>query len=394
MNPQSLCEAALDLLADGTPFVLVTMMDQSGSVPRTAGARMLVRPDGGIWGTVGGGRYEAEAISLSKAILRRNKGNAEQPGGECPGAVLEYSLRGVTDMDMICGGSLTLLLQMLPANIRSRELFSAALVAERKHQPFTFISGFTVHEELPAAEPGDFAEGDIPVEKGTACAASIKRFVYLPEDKEIYPDQTGFPEDVVDTADRVRDSAPHHFVHEGREYLAEFFERPFRIIIFGGGHVSLELAKLALGVDFPVIVLDDRPEFANSERFPGAHAIVPPSLHEEDSAACLREMRINPRDGIVIVTRGHSHDRDVLAAALETPAGYIGMIGSKSKRQTVYNSLKEKGITQERLDFVHSPIGLAISAETPQEIAVSIIAELIQWRKQTRDAATGKLKQL
>ena len=125
----------------------------------------------------------------------------------------------------------------------------------------------------------------------------------------------------------------------GCDYLLELFDRPFRIIIFGGGHVSLELAKIARGVDFPVTVLDDRAEFASKERFSSAQVIVPSGLDEDDAASCLEKLHTGPQDAIVIVTRGHAHDRDVLAAALGTHAGYIGLLGSKSKRASIYKSM-------------------------------------------------------
>ncbi|MDL2317457.1 XdhC family protein, partial [Desulfovibrio sp. OttesenSCG-928-A18] len=166
------------------------------------------------------------------------------------------------------------------------------------------------------------------------------------------------------------------------------FPRPFRIFIFGGGHVSKELAAIALGVDFQVTVMDDRPEFTDARRFSGAETALLPSLTEEDAARFLSGRNIGDRDGMVIVTRGHAFDRDTLAAALRTKAGYIGMIGSKSKRAAVYANLEQQGVARKRLEDVYSPIGLAIGADTPQEIAVSIAAELILWRstKQKADA--------
>jgi xanthine dehydrogenase accessory factor len=124
------------------------------------------------------------------------------------------------------------------------------------------------------------------------------------------------------------------------------------------------------------VVLDDRPEFASSERFPRAEQIkVIPSFPQ-----AFEGLEID-RDGyVVIVTRGHLHDKTVLEQALKTDAGYIGMIGSRRKRDLIYRELLTKGFSQAELGRVHAPIGLAIGAETPEEIAVSIVAELIQVR--------------
>jgi xanthine dehydrogenase accessory factor len=149
------------------------------------------------------------------------------------------------------------------------------------------------------------------------------------------------------------------------------------LFIFGGGHISFILARIGKIVDFRVVVIDDRPEFANAERFPEADETI-----VGDMASTMLQLDINNSSYIVIVTRGHQNDAQVLEWAATTPAAYVGMIGSKRKIHTIFSYLKTKGITQEQLDRVHSPIGLPIGAETPEEIAVSIIAEIIQVRRQ------------
>jgi xanthine dehydrogenase accessory factor len=148
------------------------------------------------------------------------------------------------------------------------------------------------------------------------------------------------------------------------------------LFIFGGGHISLTLARIGKMVDFRVVIIDDRPEFANAERFPEADETI-----SGDIASTMPRLDINGSSYIVIVTRGHLNDSEVLEWAVTTPAAYVGMIGSKKKIRTIFAHLLTKGITQEQLDRVHSPIGLSIGAETPEEIAVSIMAELIQVRR-------------
>jgi xanthine dehydrogenase accessory factor len=163
--------------------------------------------------------------------------------------------------------------------------------------------------------------------------------------------------------------------------IVDVFLEPIKplpsLIIFGGGHISFFLARIGKMVDFRVTIIDDRPEFANPERFPEADETIC-----EDLATVMNKLEINSSSYIVIVTRGHQNDEQVLQWAAKTNAGYIGMIGSKRKIKTSYAYLKTKGITQEQLDRVHSPIGLAIGAETPEEIAVAIMAEIIQIRRQ------------
>jgi xanthine dehydrogenase accessory factor len=146
--------------------------------------------------------------------------------------------------------------------------------------------------------------------------------------------------------------------------------------LFGAGHVSREVATVAHRVDFRVEVYDDRSEFANRERFPQADAVHVP----EDMATALDPTRIDPNSYVVILTRGHRYDMDVLARALRTGACYIGMIGSHRKRDTIYESLRKQGVSEEELSRVHCPVGLDIHAETPTEIALSIVAELVSFR--------------
>jgi len=148
------------------------------------------------------------------------------------------------------------------------------------------------------------------------------------------------------------------------------------LYIFGGGHIALALTKMGKLVGFNITVIDDRAEFASSERFPEADVIL-----AEDFTKSFPKMKIDKSSYIVIVTHGHQHDEVVLEWAVGTPAKYIGMIGSKTKNATIFTHLLAKGISQEQLGRVHAPIGLEIEAQTPEEIAVSILAEVIKVRR-------------
>ena len=148
------------------------------------------------------------------------------------------------------------------------------------------------------------------------------------------------------------------------------------LYIFGAGHVSLELYKTAHNAGFEVIVMDDRDAYASTERFPGAREVI---AEEFDQA--LARLSPNESSYIVIATRGHRDDMRVLRWAVQTPARYIGMIGSRRKAITVYRELVKEGLKPELFDRVHSPVGLDIGADTPEEIAVAIVAELIGIRR-------------
>ena len=155
--------------------------------------------------------------------------------------------------------------------------------------------------------------------------------------------------------------------------------------VFGAGHVAQALVPVLAQAGFRVQVMDDRPEFANEERFPQADRVYIVDFLQ------LADLTVTRKDYVVIMTRGHEHDLAVLSQMLRTSACYIGMMGSKSKRAFVYGHLLEQGFLQADMERVHSPIGLPIGAETPWEIAVSIAAELIQVRAEGgRDAFRGE----
>jgi len=164
-------------------------------------------------------------------------------------------------------------------------------------------------------------------------------------------------------------------------YLVEPVHNPGTVYIFGAGHVSQKLAFLTAFVGFHTVVLDDREDYANAERFPHADQVLVPASMEH----CVKDLPISRDSYIVIVTRGHTYDLTVLTQALKTDAGYIGMIGSRKKREIVYLHLRRAGIPEEALSRVHTPIGIDIASETPQEIAVSIVGELIQSRARLND---------
>lgn len=150
-----------------------------------------------------------------------------------------------------------------------------------------------------------------------------------------------------------------------------------RLILCGGGHVSLELAHIAARLEFEVVVIDDRPEFANDARFPMVHQVLCMPFEE-----ALDQLGSRDTDFYAILTRGHAFDKECLAHVLRGQYAYVGMIGSRTKVAAVYKALREEGFPQEMLDGVHSPIGLSIGGQTPAEIAVSIAAQLVQVRAQ------------
>ena len=392
-------------LRAGTPVVSAVIVNQTGSAPRTAGARMLIFPDGSTAGTIGGGRCEAEVIRAALGLIASVSGplavgkfssltgidssdDSPQPPPfgftDCSrlGGLLDFSLQGSTDMDMICGGNIRVLLECVHSNPAEHAFAEEVLRRESLGETFSLVTE---------------AESVMPSGTGMAGAGrSIRARTMM-----VYPDETGvrvvsagapaqpLEPGVIPEAAMAAVRGQQTVGLEGRR--KSWFICPFpatsRLVIFGAGHVSRELAELGVKVGFRTIVVDDRSEYACAARFPQSEIRVLAGLDAAYTEDFLDSMALQPKDGIAILTRGHAHDREVLRASLRTGAGYIGMIGSRSKRQALYAALREQGVVDEDLAKVRTPIGLPIGAQTPEEIAVSIVAELILWRSQLMTVA-------
>ena len=158
--------------------------------------------------------------------------------------------------------------------------------------------------------------------------------------------------------------------------LIECFHPVARLLVLGGGHIAKPLVKIASLLNYEITVIDDRPDFASSERFPEAKEVIC-----DDFIRALKHQRIDSGTSVVIVTRGHKHDLDCLKHVLRYEPGYVGMIGSRRRVKLVKEHLIESGYPPDRVDRVYMPIGLDIGAETPEEIAVSIAAQLVEVRR-------------
>jgi xanthine dehydrogenase accessory factor len=335
-------------LKKGQAVVIATILSKEGSAPRSAGTSMIIHGDGQISGTIGGGWVEARVQEICKDFFKNRAGVLIQ----------EFTLDSTAyqDMDMVCGGNITLLLEYLPATTENLDFFTKHLEMNSRNK-----NGFT-------ASRLDKREDNI---------YSIKRFLIDADNLQWAASPVRLTDKTVaqlaDHADVMRSPGLVHL--EG----ATFFVEPARfngvLYILGAGHLAIETARFASRIGFKTVVMDDRDEFANRQRFPMAEIHV---LKNFDS--CFDGFAVGDGSYIVIMTRGHLYDRTILEQALETKATYIGMIGSRSKKKVIYDYLLNRGVSQERLDLVHSPIGLAINAQTPEEIAVSIVAELIQER--------------
>lgn len=338
--------AACDLLATHRAFVLATIIRQSGSAPCKAGTRMLITPEQEIVGTIGGGLLELETMQT-----------AAQMNEQAPARYLDFDLanRDAANMGMICGGVVRVLLDYIQPGEANRTLFEKwreELSQGRKAMLISLIAG-----------------SDTPIQR--IDHGLLKDDNTLQGALELPSALHQALSDALAQAQHVQvlDSAAHLVVADPGHTAPTLF-------IFGAGHVAVPTAHIAALVGFDVVVLDDRCELASAARFPEAAAVCTLSNFE----AAFEGLAVTPDSYIIIVTRGHLYDRTVLALALKTPAAYIGMIGSRRKRDAVYLRLLEDGYTAADIARVHSPIGLTIGAGTPEEIAVSIAAELIAVR--------------
>ncbi len=339
-------QAACDLLEKGKSFVLATIISHTGSTPRTSGSKMIVTADGRGVGTIGGGLLEAGVMSRAVELIEQGQ-SAIMP--------FDLSIDTVETMDMICGGQAEVLLDCVSPTEVNRTVFDRwrrMLDDGQKGSLLTLVTGAentvgTIAHCLTTTDGvlvGDFPLPDMEREKVLALAAES--------------------------------SAVRTLALNAAFVVIEPTQQVCTAYLFGAGHVARSTAVMAAMVGFGVSVADDRGEYANRERFNDATEI----RVLENFGNAFSGVAIGREDLIVILTRGHLHDKTVLAQALNTDAGYIGMIGSRKKRNAIYGALLKEGFSQADLDRVHSPIGLSIGAETPEEIAVSIVAEMIRHR--------------
>ncbi|MEE4134573.1 MAG: XdhC family protein [Desulforhopalus sp.] len=331
---QHLFDHLVESLALNQTAVLGTIVRSSGSAPRTSGARMLVKNDGSLVGTVGGGAVESACQARARELLDQDEQYA----------ILDFQLTAASaaDTGMLCGGAVSVLLI--------------------KVQP----PALPLFQELQRA----YRNGERPM-----LVTSLPKSGSMPQLRVATPDAPGdLPPGLWREITRKQRRASFLSAFDHQEYFVEPLVHPGTVHLIGAGHVALATAVCADFAGFEVVVMDDRAEFANAERYPQARAIQVLSSFDN----CLG--KLGPDDYVVIVTRGHLHDQKVLEQALTTGAGYIGMIGSKRKQEAICRALLDQGFTETDLQRVHSPIGLAIGADTPEEIAVSIVAELVKAR--------------
>ncbi|HVB24944.1 MAG TPA: XdhC family protein [Ktedonobacteraceae bacterium] len=347
----------------GETVAMATIIRRKGSVPREVGAKMLVHRGGKISGTVGGGCGEAEVWRSALNVIDTRHPTTVQ---------VDLTEDIAMESQGVCGGIFDVFIQPWhdislseqPGMQNTAAAVHTALEGERAIVLLTIVatSGAwrsSIGQQMQVHEHGE-TQGEL-----------------------VLPDA---PSEL--TAQLVR--AAQQSIESGKPQIekicgapgswAEIFVEPFIpppvLLIAGAGHIAQPLAAVASLMNFSVSVTDDRASFANRERFPGAKQLLVGDIENT-----LRDYPITPRTHVVLVTRAHSHDVQGLRAIIDSPAAYIGMIGSQRRVWAVFKLLHEGGMPSEKLLRVRAPIGLDLGGSTPEEIALGIMAEITLLRR-------------
>ena len=347
---QEVFKEAVNLLDKGDPVVIATVIRTKGSTPQKPGAKLLVRSDGSGVGTLGGGCVEGDIWSAAKQLLKRG-GTAQYK---------EYPLNEelAAEDGLVCGGTMYFLIDPV-------------------YEPQDYLS---YAEEIDNAYQGQGAVALVSLIRpalGSDLSLGAKLFVREDGSTEGTLGDAAMDREAIETANELMVHGRNDYIvaADGAEYFIEAYTTPPQLVICGGGHVSKAIAPLAKTLGFRLFITDDREEFANEERFPEADMVL--ALKPEDA---LPELPINPNTFIVVATRGHRFDNVALEAAARTTARYVGLMGSKRKTILIYEDLIRSGLPMERIKEIRSPIGLDIRARTPEEIAISIMGEVLMFR--------------
>lgn len=332
-------EAIVAEVKGESPAVLATIIRVTGSVPRHEGAKMLIFADGRSVGTIGGGCGEAEV--RREAFIVLSDGRPKQYK-----VLLNSDL--AADEGMVCGGVMEVFLEPLV----DKQVYAGALDCLSSRLPAVLVT----------AVEKDGSKGLYDLE-GNLLSGQPLAGLEPSQAKESY--ETG--------------KAVLHDSTGGSLFFEPVLPEE-KLLVLGAGHVAQDVAAMGKMLDFHVTVVDDRPDFASKSRFPHVDQLL--CL---DFVKAIQAYDIDANTYIVIVTRGHQYDEMCLRETLGSPAKYLGMIGSRRRVKLLLHKLQQEGSPEEILSKVNAPIGLKIGAETPAEIAVSILAEIITVRRKQSD---------
>jgi xanthine dehydrogenase accessory factor len=341
---------AVNELGKGEPVVVATVVRTKGSTPQKPGAKLLVRRDGSGVGTLGGGCVEGDIWFAAKELMKG--------GGGAEHRDYELNEELAAEDGLVCGGTMYFLIDP---------------IYEAGH----YLPYARRIDDAYRGGPAVALASLIKTAEGHATPVGAKLFVQEDGGTEGSLGSPDLDREAAKRAGELMALGKNEYVtaKSGAEYFIEAYTTPPQLVLCGGGHVAKAIAPLAKTLGFRVFVTDDREEFAGKERFPEADILL-----VEKPEQALPQLPINQNTFIIVATRGHRYDNVALAAAARTPARYVGLIGSKRKVILIYEDLMRTGVPIERIREIRSPIGLDIHARTPDEIALSVMAEVLMFR--------------
>jgi len=337
--------------------MLATIISTSGSTPASAFSKMLIKNEGNVSvGTVGGGCLEGDVLVAAKKLYHSEKAE-----------ILSFHLNEDEFVQgLICGGTVDILIE--PISAKHHELFEKLKASRDQGEDAVILT--------------QIGSGGKIIWKNMTRAESV--FKDDPREDEVGRNMK--MERVRENMRTVlrRNQTQRHKNADGEIILEPVMGSP-SLVVFGGGHVSKYICECSSRAGFRVTIVDDRKEYANPQRFPEAVCTI-----AGDFLEVFAGLTVKPSTYIVIVTRGHRSDEEILEQAVKTPAKYIGMIGSKRKVLTTYEHLLERGVSIQALKRVHAPMGIEIGATTAEEIGVSVVSQLIAVRRSERSPYVDK----
>ena len=351
----------------GERLALASLIWSTGSIPMSDRAKMIITEDGSIIGTIGGGCLEAEVLSVGRAVLDTG---ANQH--------ISYTMteKQAGESGLNCGGTVRIYTELVEPGAGGG-FYDKVLNARADRLGGVLATLLGTDSSHPSSKMWFGMDGS---RSGSLQSAEAERLV---EEKGplVLQRERGLIQALPATGEQNGENNGDSEMSKAAQ--SEVFIEPFLpepiLYVFGGGHVGGQIGALAKNVGFRVVIIDDRPAFANSERHPLVDECRVVELGEG-----LADLLVDDQSYLVAATRGHQHDEIVVEQAIKTPARYIGMLGSERKKLMLWKRIEGRGGKREGLDRVLAPIGVNIGADTPEEIAVSVVAELIAVRRGSR----------
>ncbi|MDA1305684.1 MAG: XdhC family protein [Acidobacteria bacterium] len=342
------------LRASGQRFAVATVVRTHGSTPQVVGATLVLGEDDDVRaavGTLGGGCVEADAVDAARDVISSGTHSLR---------AYELTEELAWNTGLVCGGTMWILVQrddealtfdgvdVLPALVSAADGGAPVAVVTHLHRTssgLARVGRLVVHAD--GTHHGVLASDRWSVAARTAALAQLPH----------------------GTARTVK-------LEDDHDLLVEAIASRPRLVVAGGGHVALAIARQAAALDFAVTIIEDRPEFAGEERFPGA------TILQGDVPTTLGALPCTWNTFIVIATRGHKLDADCVLQAVTTEARYIGLLGSRRKTVLIEQMLRDEGVPEDRIGVIRAPVGLDLGGRTPAEIALSVMAEITRIRYQ------------